>query len=111
MRVINKLSRKFSCSYSHAFNANKQIHSEFPGVFHHNSEVFVAVNRATDTFVIFAELVKCDNTILFLCVPLHHELLEYFIGRLPPCDDFGVLRSVVDLSNIIKFDKTVLVDV
>jgi hypothetical protein len=48
---------------------------------------------------------------LVLCVPLGHESLENLIGSRLARDDIGVLAGVVNLSNIIKLNKAILVHV
>jgi len=56
--------------------------SKLPRVLHHELEVVVAVDRATDSLVVFAELFEGDDAVGLLAVPLGHELLEDLIRRL-----------------------------
>jgi hypothetical protein len=46
-----------------------------------------------------------------LGVPLGHELLEYLVGGQLAREEIGVLASVINLGNVVKLDKAVLVHV
>ena len=85
--------------------------SQFPGLGHHDTEVFVRVDRGGHIFVIVAEFVESDDSIGDLGVPKAHELAIGLLGSFLAIHDIWVLAHIVDASYIIKGHLPVLIDI
>ena len=78
---------------------------------HHDTEVFVRVDRGGHVPVVVAELVECDDAIGNLGVPHAHELAVGFLWSFLTRDDVWVLADIVNACNIIKSNLAVSVDI
>ena len=78
---------------------------------HHNSEVFISVDRSGNVFVVFAEFVEGDDTVGDLSVPHAHELAVSFLWCLLALYNIWVLTDIVDAGDIVESDLTITVDV
>ena len=96
---------------NHRFNFAVFNASKFPGLCHHDTEVFVRVDRGGHVLVVVAELVECDDAIGNLGVPHAHELTVGLLGRLLTVNNVWVLADIVNACNIIESHLTVSVDI
>lgn len=87
------------------------IHSQFPGVSHHNSKVLVGVDGARNVSVVVAEFIERHDAILYLGVPQRHELLIGLFGSQFLVDHIGVHAHVVQLGYIIQSHLSVFVNI
>ena len=78
---------------------------------HHNSEVFISVDRSGNVFVVFAEFVEGDDTVGDLSVPHAHELTVSFLRCLLALYNIWVLTDIVDAGDIVESDLSISVDV
>ena len=101
----------FSFFYNHSVSFKVINSLQFPSTLHHEFEVVVSVNGAADAFVVVTEFFECDDSISNLAVPLSHEFLEDFVGGLSSLFDIWVLAGIVDLSNIVELNLSILVEV
>jgi len=87
------------------------LHSVFPCILHYSIKFIVSFNAGADITVVLTELIKSNDAILLLSIPKWHELHEEISFGFETRLDFWVLRSIIKLSNIIKFNLTISIDI
>ena len=85
--------------------------SQFPGLGHHDAEVFISVDGSRNIFVVVTEFVKSDVAVSDLSVPHAHELAVGLLRSLLASHDIWVLTDVVDARDIIESHGTISIDV
>ena len=85
--------------------------SQLPRVGHHQFKHVVSIHGHRHGLVVLAELVKGDDSVRILAVPLRHEVGKHLVRVLLALLHVGVLRRVIDLSNVTQGHLSVLVHV
>lgn len=78
---------------------------------HHDTEVFVRVDRGGHVLVVVAELVECDDAVGNLGVPHAHELAVGLLWSFLSRHDVWVLADIVNACNIVESNLAVSVDI
>ena len=76
---------------------------------HHDSKVFVCVNRGGDVTIVITELVESDDSVCDLRIPHAHELTVGLLRSLLARHDVWMLAHVVDSSDVIKSDLAIAI--
>lgn len=85
--------------------------SQFPGLSHHDTEVFVGIDGSGDVLIVIAELVKSNDAVGDLGVPHAHELAVSLLGGLLAIHNIWVLANIIDASYIIERDLAISINV
>ena len=90
---------------------NLLFKSKLPCIGHHNSEVFIIINGSRHISVVVTELRESDNSVRLLCIPKTHILHIDILWFSSSLKDLRMLTDIVDLSNIIQLNKSILVHI
>ena len=99
------------CHVLYGFPFAVDVVSQFPGLSHHDAEVFVGIDGSRDVLVVIAKFVKSNDAVGDLGVPHAHELAVSLLGGLLAIHNIWVLANIVDASYIIQRDLTISINV